>query len=108
MIGCANQPLQTQIVEIPQKEFAEVLLIDKEMTKADLEREAHLTHYSVSKLSKNGDVSTDVLHKICSTLDCQIDDIIVKPQNKKVGKFLEGTKRVQQIKPVSAEFLRTG
>ena len=52
------------------------LLIDKEMTKADLEREAHLTHYSVSKLSKNGDVSTDVLHKICSTLDCQIDDIM--------------------------------
>ena len=34
--------------------------------------------------------------------------IHVKPQNKKVGKFLEGTKRVQQIKPVSAEFLRTG
>ena len=34
--------------------------------------------------------------------------IHVKPQNKKVGKFLEGTRRVQQIKSVSAEFLRTG
>jgi hypothetical protein len=34
--------------------------------------------------------------------------IHVKPQNKKVGKFLEGTRRVQQIKPVSEEFLRTG
>jgi hypothetical protein len=47
--------------------------------------------------------TVDVLEKVVANLQ-----IHVKPQNKKVGKFLEGTKRVQQIKPVSAEFLRTG
>jgi len=52
------------------------MLIDKEMKKSDLEREAHLTHYSLSKLTKGQDVSTDVLYKICSALDCEINDIM--------------------------------
>lgn len=52
------------------------LLIDKDMKKSDLEREAKITHYSLSKLSQGKDVSTDVLRKICETLDCTIDDIM--------------------------------
>ena len=52
------------------------ILIDKDMKKSDLEREAHLTHYSLSKLTKGQDVSTDVLYKICSALDCDINDIM--------------------------------
>lgn len=52
------------------------MLIDKDMKKSDLEREARLTHYSLSKLTKGQDVSTDVLYKICSALDCEINDIM--------------------------------
>lgn len=52
------------------------LLIDKDMKKSDLEREANLTHYSLSKLTKGQDVSTDVLYKICSALDCDVNDIM--------------------------------
>ena len=52
------------------------LLIDKDMKKSDLEREAHITHYALSKLSQGKDVSTEVLGKICRTLDCTIDDIM--------------------------------
>ena len=52
------------------------ILIDKDMKKSDLEREAHLTHYSLSKLTKGQDVSTDFLYKICSALDCDINDIM--------------------------------
>lgn len=52
------------------------LLIDKDMKKSELEREAKITHYSLSKLSQNKDVSTDVLEKICETLNCSIDDIM--------------------------------
>ncbi len=52
------------------------LLIDKDMKKSDLEREARLTHYSLGLLSQSKDVSTDVLRKICDTLNCTIDDII--------------------------------
>ena len=36
------------------------LLIDKDMKKCDLEREAKITHYSLSKLSQGKDVSTEV------------------------------------------------
>lgn len=52
------------------------LLIDKDMNKSDLEREAKITHYSLSKLSQGKDVSTEVLGKICETLNCTIDDIM--------------------------------
>lgn len=52
------------------------MLIDKDMKKSDLERKARLTHYSLSKLTKGQDVSTDVLYKICSALDCEINDIM--------------------------------
>ncbi|MBQ6670434.1 MAG: helix-turn-helix transcriptional regulator [Firmicutes bacterium] len=41
------------------------LLIDKDMKKSDLEREARITHYAISKLSQGKDVSTEVLGKIC-------------------------------------------
>lgn len=52
------------------------LLIDKDMKKSDLEREAHITYYALSKLSQGKDVSTEVLGKICDTLDCSVDDIM--------------------------------
>ena len=52
------------------------LLIDKDMKRRDLEREAGITHYALSKLSKNQNVSTEVLGKICVALHCTIDDIM--------------------------------
>ena len=52
------------------------LLIDKDMKKIDLEREAGITHYALGQLTRGKDVSTDVLGKICQTLDCNIDDIM--------------------------------
>ena len=52
------------------------LLIDKDMKRCDLERKAGITHYALSKLSKNQNVSTEVLGKICIALNCTIDDIM--------------------------------
>ena len=45
------------------------LLIDKDMKKSDLEREAKISHYALGKLSQGKDVSTEVLGKICETID---------------------------------------
>ena len=42
------------------------LLIDKDMRKSDLEREAKISHYALGKLSQGKDVSTEVLGKICT------------------------------------------
>ena len=52
------------------------LLIDKDMKKSDLERESGITHYSLRLLTQGKDVSTDVLRRICDTLNCTINDIM--------------------------------
>jgi len=52
------------------------LLIDRDMKKKDLSRLACISHASIAKLSKNENVTTDVLLKICSALECDISDIM--------------------------------
>lgn len=52
------------------------LLIDKDMKKKDLCAKAGISSASVTKMGKNGHVTTEVLVKICSALECQIEDIM--------------------------------
>ena len=52
------------------------LLIDKDMTKTDLRLKADIATSTLAKLSKDEQVSMDVLLRICKTLDCGLDDIV--------------------------------
>ena len=52
------------------------LLIDRKMTKTQLIEQAHITTNAMAKMGKNGDVSTEVLRKICTALECGIEDIV--------------------------------
>ena len=52
------------------------LLIDKDMKKKDLQREADISWTTLTKMSKNEKVSLDMLMKICETLHCNIGDIM--------------------------------
>ena len=52
------------------------LLIDRHLLKKDLREMAGLSTNVMAKMSKGGDVSTEVLRKICKVLDCKIDDIV--------------------------------
>ncbi len=52
------------------------LLIDKDMKKRDLEKTAGISHYTVNKLNRGENVTTDVLAKICLALNCTMDDIM--------------------------------
>ena len=52
------------------------LLIDKDMKKKDLCAKAGISSASVTKMGKNGHVTTEVLAKICTALDCTINDIM--------------------------------
>jgi DNA-binding Xre family transcriptional regulator len=52
------------------------LLIDKDMKKKDLCAKAGISTASVTKMGKGGHVTTEVLAKICSALDCTLDDIM--------------------------------
>ena len=52
------------------------LLIDRHMSKTQLVKEAKITTNAMAHLGKNEDVRVDVLVKICSALNCTLDDII--------------------------------
>ena len=52
------------------------LLIDKDMKKKDLCEKAGISPASVTKMGRNGHVTTEILVKICTALDCRIEDIV--------------------------------
>ena len=52
------------------------LLIDKDMKKKELCEKAGISAASVTKMGRNGHVSTEILVRICTALDCQIEDIM--------------------------------
>jgi hypothetical protein len=51
------------------------ILIDKNMNKVQLKKEAGVSSNSIAKLSKNETVRMDVLMKIATALDCKVEDL---------------------------------
>ena len=52
------------------------LLIDKDIKKKDLSAMAGVSPATITKMGKGGHVTTEVLLKICTALNCGIDDIM--------------------------------
>ncbi len=53
------------------------MLIDREMKSKDLAAKAGVSPATLAKMKKDGaTVSSDVLVKICTALDCKLDDIV--------------------------------
>ncbi len=53
------------------------MLIDREMKKKDLAEAAGISIATITKMGKDGAViSSDVLVKICTALNCTMDDIV--------------------------------
>ena len=52
------------------------LLIDRDMKKKDLCAAAGISSASITKMGRNGHVTTEILAKICTALECQIEDIM--------------------------------
>ncbi|ASI66206.1 MULTISPECIES: helix-turn-helix domain-containing protein [Streptococcus] len=52
------------------------LLIDKGWTKSELRKKAGISSSTIAKLGKGDNITTDILLKICITLDCKIEDIV--------------------------------
>lgn len=50
--------------------------IDKDLNKTQLRDKAKITNASLSRLSKNQNVSMDILERICKSLECDISDIV--------------------------------
>ena len=52
------------------------LLVDKNMSQADLRKAAHIAPNTMTKLKRDEYVYFDVLSRICNVLDCDYGDII--------------------------------
>jgi putative transcriptional regulator len=52
------------------------LLIEKEMTNADLQKQAGFSANIITRLKRNGYVSLETIESICRTLNCGVDDIL--------------------------------
>lgn len=53
-----------------------ILLIEKNISKAQLRQIAGLSQSTLTKLNKNEYVSLEIITRICEALDCDIGDII--------------------------------
>lgn len=52
------------------------LLIDKDYKKKDLEQLSGISNYTISKMNRGKNVTTDILGRICQALNCNIEDIM--------------------------------
>ena len=52
------------------------LLIDRGLTKTQLMEKAQISTATVAKMSKGQNITTDVLCRICATLNCNVHDIM--------------------------------
>ena len=52
------------------------LLLDRNMMRTELRKQAGISTRQLARMGKNQDVSTDVLRKICWVLNCTFDDIV--------------------------------
>lgn len=52
------------------------LLIDQDIKKKDLSAKAGVSPATITKMGKNGHVTTEVLLRICTALDCNLNDIV--------------------------------
>ena len=59
-----------------------VLLIEKDITRAQMRRDLKIATGTMSKLKKGEEVALSVLLRICEYLECDIGDIcsVVKPK----------------------------
>ena len=53
-----------------------IMLVERDLKKTEFAKKAKISSASLAKLGKGSNVTTDVLLKICETLNCHIEDIL--------------------------------
>ena len=52
------------------------MMIDKNISKTELTHMAGISTNAMAKLGRNEDVRVNVLEKLCTSLECKLDDIV--------------------------------
>lgn len=51
-------------------------LVDEKISMTKLKKMSGISDYAMRQISKDKDVSTEVLTRLCATLDCEVQDIV--------------------------------
>lgn len=60
-------------------------LIDKDMTKTEMREKADISMPTLATMGKNEYVAMSILDKICTTLNCRIDEVIEHVKDEEKG-----------------------
>ena len=52
------------------------MMIEKEMTNAELQQKAGFSANIITRLKRNGYISLESIENICRVIDCGVDDIL--------------------------------
>jgi len=52
------------------------LMIEKDMTNAQLQQQAGFSANIITRLKRNGYISLESIESICRVMDCKVDDIL--------------------------------
>lgn len=52
------------------------LLIDRDMTRADLRKKTGISPATVAKMSKGETIGANVLERICAAMQCDVGDVM--------------------------------
>ncbi|HUM83079.1 MAG TPA: helix-turn-helix transcriptional regulator [Lachnospiraceae bacterium] len=63
------------------------MMIEKEMTNAELQQKAGFSANIITRLKRNGYISLESIENICRVMDCGVDDILefVPDENDRKG-----------------------
>lgn len=63
------------------------MMIEKEMTNAELQQKAGFSANIITRLKRNGYISLESIENICHVMDCGVDDILefVPDENERKG-----------------------
>lgn len=62
------------------------MMIDKHISKTELTHLAGISTNAMAKLGRDEDVRVRVLEKLCTSLDCKLDDIVEFVPDSELGK----------------------
>ncbi len=57
------------------------MLIEKDMTTAQLQQKAGFSANIITRMKRNGYLSLDTIESICRVMDCGVDDILEFTEN---------------------------
>lgn len=73
------------------------LLIDRDMTRADLRDKTGLSPATLAKMSKGEAIGANVLERICETMQCNVGDVMDYVPNESASGQVAEAKRVRRL-----------